>query len=213
MGGDLRVPSVPRADFLWAGLGSLLVSSRVRATLLDAASGAIATTPARLTRVGRAEVAPQIDGDVPDSLLEQHGIEEPEDLVTKLAVHKPSVGIGPYFEVVVCRESERPPGAEVISRCSDCGREEFDRAKRKLVMHPGMWRETRSSCWPRLSGWWSLKICAWLFHLQLLGAGYIVPMGNSPIVWPLLISVSLPVGAVAFHARLWRARRTATTAV
>ena len=27
MGGDLRVPSLPRADFLWAGLGSFFVSS------------------------------------------------------------------------------------------------------------------------------------------------------------------------------------------
>jgi len=50
-------------------------------------------------------------------------------------------------------------------------------------------------------------------YLQLLGAGYLAPMAYSPIVWPLLLSVSLPVGAMAFHIRRWRARRTADAAV
>lgn len=43
--------------------------------------------------------------------------------------------------------------------------------------------------------------------IQFLGAGYIAPLAMSPVAWPLLISVSLPVGAIAFHVRLWRAQR------
>jgi hypothetical protein len=61
--------------------------------------------------------------------------------------------------------------------------------------------------------WHTGEFAVRLLYLQLFGAGYMAPVVMSPIAWPLLISVSLPAGAVAFHVKSWRARQPANTAV
>ena len=94
LGGDLSVPSRPRADFLWPTLGSLIVSRRVRDVLIDSASGAVAAAPVTLAKIGRREANLQPPSSV-----------EPEELVERLAVERPALDAGPYFEVAMCRES------------------------------------------------------------------------------------------------------------
>jgi hypothetical protein len=128
MGGSLRVPSRPQADFLWSATGSLIVSERIRDLLMDLEPRSIAEAPVTMARIGRrdAKLPPDTRG-------------EPEDLV-RLAIQRPDRRVGSYFEIAMTAESGRPPGAEVTGKCEECGREEHDNARRLLVMRPEMWR-------------------------------------------------------------------------
>lgn len=41
--------------------------------------------------------------------------------------------------MIITSYSKSPPGAEIISTCEYCGREEFDRNKRRIEMNEDMW--------------------------------------------------------------------------
>jgi hypothetical protein len=129
--GYLDVPSRPEQDFLWASLGSVVVSDRVKRLFEDRGFAGAAFWPAVPRRIGRRRAR----GPAP---VPSTG--EPEDLIDEVPlVREPSV-VGPYHEMVVTGESARPPGADVVSTCAACGRESFDTARRALVMNPAMWR-------------------------------------------------------------------------
>jgi hypothetical protein len=70
----LDVPSRPRADFLWPGLGTLVVTDRVRDLLLRVAFDDIAVCPAKLSRIGRrgAKLPPPVPS-----------TGEPEDIINE----------------------------------------------------------------------------------------------------------------------------------
>jgi hypothetical protein len=42
------------------------------------------------------------------------------------------------------------------------------------------------------------------FGFQFLGSGYFAPMQYSPIIWPLFLTISLPVGAIVFPWKRYR---------
>jgi hypothetical protein len=65
---------------------------------------------------------------------------EPEDIIHEVPLSKTHTGIGPYFEMIVLRDSGYPPGAQPKSVCRCCGREEIDSNARRLVMTDEMWR-------------------------------------------------------------------------
>ena len=125
----LDVPSKPRADFLWASLGSVIVSARIRRLFEEAGYRGAEFCPIILRKVGKLEA--RLPPPIPST-------GEPEDMFAETELVKPTNDIGPYFEMLITAESAKPPGAEVASKCDLCGREEYDR--RVLVMRPEMWR-------------------------------------------------------------------------
>ena len=128
--GFLDVPSRPEADFLWSGLGSVVVSERVRDTMVRAAvSGCefVRVIPRKIGRRRATRRAPIPRGG------------EPEDLLAWVAQVRDPSGIPPYYELVVTAESKHPPGARPESTCELCGRETYDADARTLVMEPHMW--------------------------------------------------------------------------
>ncbi len=60
--------------------------------------------------------------------------------------------------------------------------------------------------------WHTGSVSVNLLSILLLGAGYAVPMTFPPIVWPLLITVSLPVGAVSFLLKRRRDQKLTSSA-
>jgi hypothetical protein len=128
--GYLDVPSSPEADFLWSGLGSAVVSQRIRDTMMRAGiTGCefVRVIPRKIGKRSARRRAP-----VP-------GTGEPEDLVAGVEPIRDPSGIPPYYELVVTAQSRRPPGAEPTSTCELCGREAYDADARRLVMEPPMW--------------------------------------------------------------------------
>jgi len=127
----LDVPSRPEADFLWSGLGSVVVSERIRDTMAGAAVSGCEFVRVIPRKIGKRQATRR-------PLIPKSG--EPEDLLAAMiqVVEDPSE-IPPYYELVVTAQSKHPPGAEPDWRCDLCGRGTYDADLRRLVMEPPMW--------------------------------------------------------------------------
>ena len=127
----LDVPSRPRADFLWSSLGSLIVSERIKNVLFDSCSGNISVCPVTLRKIGKreAKLAPPIPS-----------TGEPEDIIDEVPILGDTSEIGPYFEILMLKESKYPPGGTPISICPGCQRPDVDNSTRELRMTPEMWK-------------------------------------------------------------------------
>jgi hypothetical protein len=125
----LDVPSKPRADFLWASLGSVAVSARIKRLFEDAGYRGAEFCPIILRKVGKREA--RLPPPIPST-------GEPEDMYAETELVKLANDIDPYFEMLITAESGKPAGAETASKCDLCGREEYER--RILAMRPEMWR-------------------------------------------------------------------------
>jgi hypothetical protein len=126
----LDVPSQPEADFLWSGLGSVVVSQRVRDAVVRAGiKGAtfVSVVPRKIG-MRKAKLPPP-----------RPRTGEPEDLITEIKKAVDPDLVASYYELVVTAESKYPPGAEPHTTCELCGRETYDAAARQLVMRDDMW--------------------------------------------------------------------------
>lgn len=127
----LNVPSRPRADFLWSSVGSLLVSERIKDVLLASCPDEIAVCPVTLRKIGKR--AAKLPPPMPST-------GEPEDIIHEVPLLEDTSEIGPYFEIVILKESGYPPGGTPKSICSGCLRPDVDNATREIRMTPDMWQ-------------------------------------------------------------------------
>lgn len=128
--GYLDVPSLPRADFLWSSLGSLVVSQRVKSLFEESGLSDVAFSEVIMRKVGKREA--RFPAPRPAS-------GEPEDLINELPLLGDTVGVGHYYEMMILKESGFPPGGTPTGICVGCGRPDVDDATRKIVMTPEMW--------------------------------------------------------------------------
>jgi hypothetical protein len=131
----LRVPSRPEADFLWPGVGDILVSERVRALWeRDGVTGAVFSR-VEYERVGRR---------VPTAALRGGG--EPEDALRRLPADVSVPGLPAYYHVTITGESGLPACIDPAWVCAECGRPQVPAsariggALRGLRFDPAMWR-------------------------------------------------------------------------
>jgi Protein of unknown function (Gmx_para_CXXCG) len=122
----LDVPSTPVADFLWASLGSIVVSDRMRPFFGQLGPEVLSIEPVHARKVGAAR--PTLPAPIPDS-------GEPEDLLTGMTMLAPEPPR--YFELVVTAESAIPHGANRRPPCAACGRVELE-GSRELWMYDDM---------------------------------------------------------------------------
>lgn len=108
----LDIPCEPKADFLWSTLGSVLISERILNALNENKISGFANFPVIKRKVGNR--------------------------VIKYPFEVPEISSN-YFELIITSNSKRPPGADIISICKGCGREEYDEKSRKIIMKPDMW--------------------------------------------------------------------------
>jgi len=127
----LDVPSIPRADFLWTALGSLIVSERIKNILCEYCPNDIECVKVNLRKIGKREA--KLPPPIPSS-------GEPEDIINEVPQLNSPVGVGPYFEICIMKESDYPPGGKPKSICPGCKREEIDILKREIVMTDKMWK-------------------------------------------------------------------------
>jgi hypothetical protein len=127
----LDVPSRPEADFLWSGLGSVVVSQRIRDAMVAADITGCVFVRVIPRRIGKRKATRRPP-------MPSTG--EPEDLITELEQAGAPLQTPPYYELVVTGESKYPSGAEPESTCELCGREAYDRDARTLMMEPDMWK-------------------------------------------------------------------------
>ncbi|KAF0244113.1 MAG: hypothetical protein FD180_2822 [Planctomycetota bacterium] len=129
--GILDIPSLPRFDFLWCRLGTVVVSERVRGVIQSVCRTGVSFAPVKLRKVGKREAT--IPAPIPES-------GEPEDIIKEAQPVRRKSHIGPYYEMIVERESKSPPGGHPVSTCSECGRDKIDDKKRRITMTSRMWR-------------------------------------------------------------------------
>jgi hypothetical protein len=127
----LDIPSRPRADFLWSSLGSLVVSERIKNELVAFCPDDIAVCPLTLRKVGKREA--KLPPPIPST-------GEPEDIVDEVPLLHDTSEIGPYFEIVILKESKYPPGGTPIYTCEGCKRPEVDNSTREIRMKTEMWK-------------------------------------------------------------------------
>lgn len=127
----LDVPSRPRVDFLWSSLSSLIVSERIKNTLIESCSGDIAACPVTLRKIGKREA--NLPPPIPST-------GEPEDIIDEVPILKVTSEIDPYFEIIMLKESEYPPGGTPTRICLGCKRPDVDNSTRELRMTPEMWK-------------------------------------------------------------------------
>lgn len=125
----LDIPSGPVVDFLWASLGSLVVSKRVKDLLEEHCISDIVCCPITLRKIGKCGYDVRIP--IPDS-------GEPEDIIKNIELDYHSE-VSPYYEVCLNRQSKLPHGVILKSTCSTCGRNEYDDIKRQISMADDMW--------------------------------------------------------------------------
>ncbi len=125
----LKFPSRPQSDFLWSSLGSVVVSPKVKILFERHAITGVQFCPAVIDKVGKRDST----GPVP---IASTG--EPEDIIDEVEAERNPAEFGPLYEMVIVSTSGRPPGAEIISRCPACGREEFDNSKRVITLTQDM---------------------------------------------------------------------------
>ena len=126
----LDVPSRPVADFLWAGMGSVVVSKRIKDLFETMGIGGISLCPVILRKIGKraARLTPQapVTG-------------EPEDFINEVPPQIQTASIGPYFELVVQSKSGFAPGCEPFTTSSGCGRKTFANPDPEFIMVESMW--------------------------------------------------------------------------
>ena len=127
----LDVPSRPEADFLWSGLGSVVVSQRIRDTLIEAGIKGGVFVPVVPRKIGKRKA--KLPSPVPST-------GEPEDLITEMKRVRAPQDVPPYYELVITAESGLPPGVDPQAKCALCGRQSYNDQERSLVMGPEMWR-------------------------------------------------------------------------
>ena len=127
----LDVSSRPRADFLWSSLGSLIVSERIKNALIDFCSDDISVCPVNLRKIGKREA--KLTPPIPST-------GEPEDIIGEVPILRDPSEIGPYFEILMLKESEYPPGSTPINICPGCKRPNVNYSTRELRMIPEMWK-------------------------------------------------------------------------
>lgn len=125
----LDIPSTPRADFLWPGLGAFVVNDRLRDLFMQQCPNDIAACPVTLRRIGKghAASAPPIP---PTG--------EPEDIINEVATYEQPPSDLRYWEIIVLNTSGFPPGGTPKSVCSGCQRPEIG-PEREIRMTPEMW--------------------------------------------------------------------------
>jgi len=127
----LDVPSRPRADFLWASLGSLVVSERIKNLFMNHWPDDVIACPVNLRKIGKREA--KLPPPIPST-------GEPEDMIDEVPLSPDHSDIGPYFELLIQKESGFPPGGTPIRTCPGCQWPYIDKSTRKLCMTPEMWR-------------------------------------------------------------------------
>jgi hypothetical protein len=127
----LDVPSRPRADFLWSSCGALIVSERIKNTLVDCCPDDVAVCPVTLRKIGKREA--NLPPPMPST-------GEPEDIINEVPIIRATSGIGPYFEVVVLKESGCPWDDISIDVCPVCRRPDLNCVSRNFRMVPKMWK-------------------------------------------------------------------------
>jgi hypothetical protein len=127
----LDVPSIPRADFLWGSLGSLVVSARVRDLFAEKAGAAVTMAKVKFGKIGKREAL--LPAPIPST-------GEPDDLIAEARSPSDLSAVGPYYEVIPASESGWPPGGAPLSVCSGCLCPKVDNEKRQLVMRAVMWQ-------------------------------------------------------------------------
>lgn len=127
----LDVPSLPRADFLWSSLGSLVVSQRVKSLFEEAGLNDVAFSEVIMRKVGKRDA--RFPAPRPAS-------REPEDLIKEVPLLADTADVGRYHEMIILKESGFPPGGTPTSICVGCARPEVDDATRKIVMTSEMWQ-------------------------------------------------------------------------
>jgi hypothetical protein len=127
----LDVPSHPEADFLWASLGSVVVSERIRTRVANVSGGDVAFVPVALRAVGRG--SPHDPFPIPAT-------GEPEDIDGEIEFLPNTASAQPFWEMIVLSESGLPRGIADVSACAGCGRRLYDGSARILSMFPEMWR-------------------------------------------------------------------------
>lgn len=65
---------------------------------------------------------------------------EPEDIIDEVPILQVTSEIGPYFEVLILKESEYPLGGTPTKICAGCNRPDVDDSTRELRMKPDMWK-------------------------------------------------------------------------
>lgn len=127
----LDVPSHPRADFLWASLGSLIVSQRIRDLLVTCWTDDIVACPVGLRKIGKREAT--LPPPIPST-------GEPEDMINEVPLVPEPSEAGPYFEILLQKESGFPPGGAPVKICPGCRRLDIDDSTRELRMTSEMWK-------------------------------------------------------------------------
>jgi|HubBroStandDraft_2_1064218.scaffolds.fasta_scaffold131021_2 hypothetical protein len=113
----LDVPSRPRADFLWSSIGVLVVSERIKESLVSLCRDEIAVRPITLRKVGNREA--KLAPPMPSS-------GEPEDIIHEVPLLTDKAGVGPYYEIFPLKESDVPRNRPVKGVCSGCHREDVE---------------------------------------------------------------------------------------
>jgi len=128
----VRVPSRPSADFLWPGVGDLLVSERVRSLWEHEAFTGAVFSRTEFERVGRRAA---------DAALRPRG-GEPEGMLRRAVPVADTNDLPRYWFITVTGTSELPPGVDASSVCAECGRAVVPAfgSARRIVFEPRMWR-------------------------------------------------------------------------
>jgi hypothetical protein len=127
----LDIPSYPRDDFLWACLGSVVVSASIRQLFESLRIEDVSYSVVAFRRVGQ--------GDARDPApISSTG--EPEEIINEVPLLADTACVGRYFELIIHSESGYAPGGEPLSVCSACGLESFPDHEARLVMLASMWK-------------------------------------------------------------------------
>jgi len=133
----LDVPSKPKADFLWAGIRSMVVSERIKELFegMEMRSGFFC--PVTLRRIGRRNA--RLPARIPST-------GEPEDIINKAPLLASTGSVGKYYEFVLEAKSGCAPEIERLSVpltvCSGCGYKTFPSRSPTLefFMDDSMWK-------------------------------------------------------------------------
>jgi hypothetical protein len=118
----LDVPSTPSADFLWASLGSVVISERMRPSFEGLGPDVARILPVQSRKIGVA--SPELPAPIPQS-------GEPFDLLAEARLR--SSNFPSYFELVVSAESGPPHGPRLLQACKACGRVAIEGTRRLAV--------------------------------------------------------------------------------
>lgn len=108
----LDIDNEPKVDFLWSCPGSVLISERIKDLFIK-------------NEIKGVKLSPVIKRKVVNNVIRYP--------------FKVSEDGGNYSELIITGNSKPPLGAEIISICDNCGREDIDNDARQLIMLPDMW--------------------------------------------------------------------------